>query len=120
MSGLPVFCTMARRFTIIIATALLTIDRVRAAGSSASPIANTDCGKVRGRFEGNLTVFQGIPYAAPPVGALRWQPPMRTTWGNKTVVDATKYGTGCVQYGGPQPNTGSEDWYAGVACVHVM
>jgi len=40
-------------------------------------IAETRSGKVEGREEGGLHVFRGIPYAQPPVGALRWQRPQR-------------------------------------------
>jgi para-nitrobenzyl esterase len=36
-------------------------------------------GLVQGVVEGNLTVYRGIPFAAPPVGDLRWRarPPIR-------------------------------------------
>lgn len=33
-------------------------------------------GDIQGRFEGDLTVYKGIPYAAPPVGELRWKSPL--------------------------------------------
>ena len=32
-------------------------------------------GKLEGIYEDGLYVFKGIPYAAPPVGPLRWLPP---------------------------------------------
>lgn len=38
-------------------------------------IATTCFGKVSGAVHNGITVFQGIPYAAPPVGALRWKAP---------------------------------------------
>ncbi|MCG6925922.1 MAG: carboxylesterase family protein, partial [Acidobacteria bacterium] len=35
----------------------------------------TELGLVQGAAEGDLTVYRGIPFAAPPVGDLRWRPP---------------------------------------------
>ncbi|HUJ69265.1 MAG TPA: carboxylesterase family protein, partial [Syntrophorhabdales bacterium] len=38
-------------------------------------IVETSAGKVEGRYQEGLFVFKGVPYAAPPVGPLRWMPP---------------------------------------------
>jgi para-nitrobenzyl esterase len=39
------------------------------------PIVATKYGKIEGSFENGLYIFKGIPYAATPVGKLRWMPP---------------------------------------------
>ena len=53
-------------------------------------------GVVQGKFEGDLTVYKGIPYAAPPVGDLRWKPPHPVeSWTG--VRSATSYGPAPMQ-----------------------
>lgn len=37
-------------------------------------IVDAPCGKLEGREKGNVVQFLGIPYAAPPVGTLRFRP----------------------------------------------
>ena len=38
-------------------------------------VVRTGAGAVRGRREGGLTVFRGIPFAEPPVGEARFAAP---------------------------------------------
>lgn len=59
-------------------------------------IVETKSGKVQGYRSKNLEIFKGIPYAAPPIGALRFSPPAsREPW--KDVLDATKFGPYAMQ-----------------------
>jgi para-nitrobenzyl esterase len=66
------------------------------AAASAGPIAGTANGAVRGLANGSVDEFLGIPYAAPPVGALRWRPPQpAANWPG--VRDATQFAPHCPQ-----------------------
>jgi len=59
---------------------------------------NTKSGPVKGAIsaDGKVRVFKGIPYAAPPVGALRWKAPQPVApW--TTVREATSFGARCMQ-----------------------
>jgi len=60
------------------------------------PTITTQAGQLRGSREGSLNVFRGVPYAAPPVGELRWRAPTPTpAWTG--VRDATAFGAACLQ-----------------------
>ncbi|MFC6019480.1 carboxylesterase/lipase family protein [Plantactinospora solaniradicis] len=62
-------------------------------------VVRTDSGPVRGTVAADHRVFQGIPYAAPPEGPLRWQPPQPVTrWVEPR--DATRPGPACPQANG--------------------
>ncbi|HWD66893.1 MAG TPA: carboxylesterase family protein [Caulobacteraceae bacterium] len=53
-------------------------------------------GALAGAVEGDIAVFRGVPFAAPPVGPLRWRPPQPAAeW--QGVRDATRFGPACLQ-----------------------
>ncbi len=66
-------------------------------------------GLVQGTADADLTVYKGIPFAAPPVGDLRWRDPQPVqTW--EGVRKADRYSPACVpSMGGPAPSGISED-----------
>jgi carboxylesterase type B len=65
-------------------------------------VVATDLGQVRGLDQGGITSFKGVPFAAPPEGPLRFQPPARRT-GWDGVRDCVAFGSAPPQRG---PATG--------------
>ena len=62
----------------------------------ALDIVKTKFGQVRGVVEEDILVFKGVPYAAPPVGGLRWKAPQDpASW--EGVRDCDTYGPRPVQ-----------------------
>lgn len=95
---------------------VLTWDGRKYKGEQPRALAHTTCGTVEGLIEDNVFVFQGIPYAAPPVGTRRWRPPERlsatlgTCWSG--TLKAQRFGQKCVQlekYGDYSSFAGGED-----------
>ena len=80
----------------------------------AAPVVHTNDGQVRGSAENGAMVFRGIPFARPPVGALRFQAPAPPEpWDG--VRDATAFGPRAPQAafpGMPRAATaaGSGEW----------
>lgn len=76
------------------------------APAGAEPIA-IDSGQIEGSQIGATRVFKGIPYAAPPVGPLRWRPPQPVTlW--RGVRKAIRYSPACPQPGVYPPDAPQE------------
>lgn len=68
----------------------------RQAGSADAAVVDTVSGPVRGTVTAEHRSFTGIPYAAAPVGELRWRPPAAPAhWGGTR--DATAPGARCPQ-----------------------
>jgi para-nitrobenzyl esterase len=76
------------------------------ASAQPSPV-KVEEGLLRGTSEDGLTVYKGIPFAAPPVGDLRWKAPQPAAkW--QGVKPADKFAPGPIQGGNP-PSGKSED-----------
>ncbi len=78
--------------------------------AAAAPASvKVDGGIVQGVAEDSLTVYRGIPFAAPPVGELRWRGPQPAPkWEGARKAD--RFAPGCIQsMGGPPPSGASED-----------
>jgi para-nitrobenzyl esterase len=59
-------------------------------------VVKVDTGQLRGAASDGVVAFKGIPFAAPPVGALRWKAPQPVAkW--KGVRDAQEFGPRCMQ-----------------------
>ncbi len=97
--------------------ALLTLATAHAQTSLPASDATVvlDAGAVRGRHEGQLVVYRGLRYAAPPVGELRWRAPKPPVpW--RGVQPAVDNGASCIQpeklsidSGGGDPRPFAED-----------
>jgi para-nitrobenzyl esterase len=84
-------------------------------GCTSTPVAQqvlTESGTISGVSEGGLSIYKGVPFAAPPVGGLRWRPPAHLApWTGTRKADA--FAPACMQVGvsmpGETPPAVSED-----------
>jgi para-nitrobenzyl esterase len=91
---------------IIFAAALSVFAAGSGLAQQPAPV-KVEQGLVQGASEDGLTVYLGIPFAAPPVGGLRWRAPQPAAkWDG--VRQATKFAPGPIQSGRP-PSGMSED-----------
>jgi para-nitrobenzyl esterase len=64
--------------------------------AQSGPIVTTSYGQLQGSTANGISSFEGVPYAAPPVGPLRWvAPQLPTPW--QGVRQATQFGPQCAQ-----------------------
>jgi para-nitrobenzyl esterase len=93
-------------FTCIFVAATLLVS------AAVAQQVRTESGTVSGIRADGLTVYKGIPFAAPPVGDLRWRPPVHAeAWTGTRKADA--FAPACMQVGvsmpGETPPAVSED-----------
>jgi para-nitrobenzyl esterase len=89
---------------------------VGTAAQQTPPVVQVDSGQLQGVVDDGVVSYKGIPFAAPPVGDLRWRPPQPAArWTG--VRQATEYGADCMQgrfgppraHGAPPERAPSED-----------
>ena len=78
-----------------------------AARAQAPSLVKVDGGELQGVVADDVVSFKGIPFAAPPVGELRWRPPQPAAkWTG--VRQAAEFGADCMQGRfGPPPGAGA-------------
>jgi para-nitrobenzyl esterase len=87
------------------------------AAQSPEPV-RTHSGPVQGSAENGIEVYLGIPFAAPPVGDLRWRPPQPVApW--KNVLQADKFAPGCMQTPLNSPALGLEPIPVSEDCLYL-
>lgn len=81
---------------MIAGLSLLTAPLSPEASAPSHPIVHVAEGTMAGRSVGDVAMFLGTPFAAPPVGALRWRPPQPPSpWSG--VRQADRVGAPCIQ-----------------------
>lgn len=91
---------------------------IAAEPSPSAPTAGTRDGVVEGRKEHGLDVFLGIPFAAPPVGALRWKEPQAVAgWTGVRKADA--YAASCMQKPGIPVSAGGTAGALSEDCLYL-
>ncbi len=106
---------MKRFITGICAAAMLA-----GAASAQSPKVTVDSGALVGIADGKVLSFKGVPYAAAPVGPLRWEPPAKApTWRGERKADG--YGPVCPQPINAEgsPNLGGASGPTGEDCLFL-
>ena len=79
--------------TVLLTIAIAAVSWVSWA---AVPTAKVEQGLLKGTIEDGMTIYRGVPFAAPPVGDLRWRAPQpAANW--QGVRPADKFAPQCVQ-----------------------
>ncbi len=100
-----------------IAGGLMAALVVTIAGAKAEPV-KVQGGLVEGAAEAGLRVYKGIPFAAPPVGALRWKAPQPVrAWSG--VKAATAFAPICQQFQSPNSPIGVPVMPASEDCLYL-
>lgn len=108
---------MAGCTRLAVASLALWLAACGGSGGDGPELRETVYGKLRGVDDGAASgtyFWKGVPFAQPPVGALRWQPPLEpTAWQGER--DARQFGSACLQIGriyGPGANNRFDDTIA--------
>ncbi|ACI65697.1 predicted protein [Phaeodactylum tricornutum CCAP 1055/1] len=115
---------------VLLLLCLLHDDGWRAYGQETEDILDTtttrpvvvhlpDLGRVQGKRQSGIDFFGGLPYAAPPVGHLRWAPPEPPAPWAPAKLDATHFGPDCWQLVDPLLNPGAEVARMSEDCLYL-
>ncbi len=97
----------SRKPGVLIGAALLGLAATSSGTAAAPPVVRVDSGELQGVVDDGVASYKGIPFAAPPVGDLRWRPTQPVApWTG--VRQAAEFGADCMQGRfGPPPAPGA-------------
>lgn len=102
----------------LVALAQATSAHAQQERGSEPATVKTRLGEVRGTVESGVTAFKGIPYAAPPVGNLRWrEPKAAAAWQGVRRADA--YSSACIQVPGLSAANGGDPGPLSEDCLYL-
>src|SRR6185312_9007185 len=84
------------RPSFVTSLALIGVALALVPGTAGAQVVHTATGNVQGVHDGVADEWRGVPYARPPVGALRWRPP-RPAQAWTGTRGATQFATECAQ-----------------------
>jgi para-nitrobenzyl esterase len=88
------------------------------AGPALAQTVRTRQGPVQGASADGVAVYKAIPFAAPPVGPLRWRPPQPAArWAG--VRAQTRFAPLCMQRGGSNAMLGLPSWPMSEDCLYL-
>lgn len=97
---------------------LLCLLALPLAGWAQAPASDTASGPVQGTMRGDVAVFRGQPFAAPPVGALRWRAPQPVQpW--PSVRPAVAFAPSCPQKRGLSLEGGGDPGELNEDCLYL-
>jgi para-nitrobenzyl esterase len=106
---------IAAILTTLVLLSLVPAARAQAQGGT---VVRTQSGDVGGLVERGVLAYKGIPYAAPPVGDLRWlEPRPATAWQGVRKADA--YGRGCIATPGIPEDFGGDPGPHSEDCLYL-
>jgi para-nitrobenzyl esterase len=111
---------MLRTGAIVLAALALATAAQAQAVTTQAVTAKVESGVLAGTQTERARIFKNIPYAAPPVGELRWAPPKRPlAWSGAR--DATTNGPSCPQKMNADgtPNEGSANGQVSEDCLQL-
>ena len=93
---------------VLTGAALLGLAAMGGAAAQQTPaVVRVDSGELQGVVDDGVASYKGVPFAAPPVGELRWRPPQPVAPWNG-VRQAAEFGADCMQGRfGPPPAPGA-------------
>jgi para-nitrobenzyl esterase len=112
---------LGKRWSVVIGLSALLVSTgfaQSAVPGPAGPIVRTQSGSVEGVARDGVTSFKGIPYAAAPVGELRWKAPQAAAWW-EGVRKADAYGNACIQTPGLSAANGGEPGALSEDCLYL-